>query len=65
MKNYSKSFRNMMLLSLVWLGVFILCMPQFVDTPELGAISAIMAFGFWFGGIMAPDHEKYKQHKRR
>jgi hypothetical protein len=40
-------------------------MPQFVNTPEMGAVSVMMSFIFWFGGAMAPDNEKYKEHTRR
>ena len=65
MKNYSKYFKAMMLLSLVFVVLFVMSMPQFVNVPELGAITAIMSFTFWFGGVMAPDHEKYQQHEKR
>jgi hypothetical protein len=40
-------------------------MPQFVNTPDLGAVTIIMSFLFMFGALMAPDNEKYKEHKRR
>ena len=60
MKNYSQYFKAMITLSLIFMLLFILCMPQFVGSPELGAITAIMSFIFWFGAVMAPDHEKYK-----
>jgi len=65
MKSYSQYFKVMMLLSLVFVVLFVLCMPQFVNVPELGAITAVMAFVFWFAGVMAPDHEKYEEHRRR
>jgi len=65
MKKHSQYFKTMMLLSLLFVVLFVLSMPQFVNVPEMGAITAIMAFVFWFGGIMAPDHEKYEEHKRR
>lgn len=65
MKNYSKYFKAMILLSLMFVLLFILCMPQFVNSPDLGAVTAIMAFIFWFGAVMAPDYEKYKEHDRR
>lgn len=65
MKKFSKYFKTMMLLSLVWFVIFVLCMPQFVNTPEMGAVSVVMSFIFWFGGAMAPDNEKYTEHTRR
>ena len=65
MKKYSQYFKNMMITSIVFLILFILCMPQFVDTPEMGAITITLSFVFWFAGIMAPDNEKYKKHGRR
>lgn len=65
MKKFSQYFKAMMLLSLVFLVLFVMSMPQFVNAPEMGAITAIMSFIFWFGGVMAPDHEKYEENKRR
>jgi len=65
MEKYSGYFKVMMLLSLLFMVLFVMSMPQFVNVPELGAITAIMSFTFWFGGVMAPDHEKYEENKRR
>ena len=65
MKHYSKYYKAMMITSLVWFVLFVMCMPQFVNTPEMGAITITMSFLFMFGGLMAPDEEKYKEHKRR
>lgn len=65
MKNYSKYFKMMMFLSALFMVFFILCMPQFVNSPELGAVTAVMSFIFFMGAAMAPDKEKYEQHERR
>ena len=65
MKQYSNYFKTMMLLSLMCFVLFVMCMPQFVNTPDLGAVTIIMSFLFMFGALMAPDKEKYKENKRR
>lgn len=65
MKKFSQYFKTMMLISLVWFVLFVMCMPQFVNTPDLGAVTIIMSFLFMFGALMAPDNEKYEEHKRR
>jgi hypothetical protein len=44
---------------------FILTTPSFFNIPDMGAITAIFAFIFWFVAMMAPDEEKYQEHSRR
>ena len=48
----------MMTASVAFFVLFVLCMPQFVNTPNMGAITITMSFLFMFGGLMAPDKEK-------
>ena len=66
MKRFSDYFKIMMLISLIMLVCFILSTPQIFDMPDsVGSACATFAFIFWFAGVMAPDHEKYKENSNR
>ena len=55
---YSNYFKIMMTLSVFFLG---LAVESYLETmPTLCACFSVLSFIFWFGGIMAPDNEKYK-----
>lgn len=65
MKKYTSYFKIMIILSVVMIWCFILSTPSFFNIPDMGAITAIFAFIFWFAAMMAPDEEKYQEHSRR
>ena len=65
MKKYTSYFKTMIMMSLIMVVCFILTTPQFINVPDMGAITATFAFIFWFVAMMAPDEEKYVEHNRR
>lgn len=55
---YTTYFKIIMTLSVFFLG---LSLEAYLETlPTLCAVLGVISFIFWFGGIMAPDSEKYK-----
>ena len=59
MKQYSNYFWIMMVVSFIFLVLSIMAFRA--EQPEWSVISISAGFVTWFAGIMAPDHEKYKQ----
>ena len=55
---YSMYFKIMMIISLFILGCAVEAYLE--NLPALCAGFIVLSFTFWFGGIMAPDSEKYK-----
>jgi hypothetical protein len=54
---YTNYFRGMMIVSLFFIGCAV---EAYLETmPTACALFSVCAFSFWFGGIMAPDSEKY------
>jgi len=54
---YTNYFKWMMIISLFMLGCAV---EAYLETlPALCAGFIILSFTFWFGGIMAPDGEKF------
>jgi hypothetical protein len=65
MKKYTSYFKTMIMMSLIMVVCFILTTPSFFNIPDMGAITGIFAFLFWFAAVEAKDHEKYQEHNRR
>jgi len=59
MKQYSNYFWIMMIVALICLVLSIMALRAI--QPEWGVIAISSSSVFLFAGIMAPDHEKYKQ----
>jgi len=59
MKQYSNYFWIMMIVAFICLVLSIMAFRAV--QPEWSVIAISTSFVFWFAGIMAPDHEKYKQ----
>lgn len=59
MKTYSNYYKIMMIIAGICLLLSIMAFRAI--QPEWSVISISTSFVFWFAGIMAPDHEKYKQ----
>ncbi len=54
---YTTYFKIMMTLSVFFLG---LSLEAYLEQlPTLCAVLGVISFTFWFGGIMAPDSEKF------
>ena len=63
MGNFSIYFKSMMLLATITMTAsFILAYDYHYDAS---ACMIVMSFCFWFGGINAPDEEKYVKKVRR
>jgi hypothetical protein len=56
MKKYSNYFKICMVLAIATA----VC-AYIAPLAELCVIMCVVSFLFWYAGIMAPDHEKYKQ----
>ena len=65
MKKYTDYFKIMMGVSFILMVCFILCTPQIFCLPDAGAAAAVGSMFTFIAAIMAPDHEKYEEHKRR
>lgn len=57
MKKYTKYFKRMMLVALIFLALAVASMLD--KEPTLCAICIVVSFIMWFGGVMAPDGEKF------
>ena len=55
MKKYSNYFKRMMMYFLV-----LVVLGAIISVVELSAICFVFAFVCWFGAVMAPANEKYK-----
>ncbi len=54
---YTSYFKWMMIASLLFLGTAVEAYLE--KAPTICAVLSVISFIFWFGGIMAPDSEKY------
>lgn len=54
---YTNYFRGMMIVSLFFLGCAVEAYLEML--PTLCAVLCVVSFVLWFGGITAPDSEKY------
>lgn len=57
MKKYTKYFKRMMLVALIFLALAVASMLD--KEPTLCAICIVVSFIMWFGGVMAPHSEKF------
>lgn len=60
MKKFSKYYRTMMILFIITFigGTLLLCATSY---PGLSAVLYTASFIFWYGAVMAPDEEKFKE----
>jgi hypothetical protein len=56
---YSNYYRGLMMISLFFMGCAVEAYYEFM--PQLCAVFCVLSFILWFGGIMAPNNEKYTQ----
>jgi hypothetical protein len=54
---YSNYYRGLMMISLFFIGCAVEAYYEFM--PQLCAVLCVVSFILWFGGIMAPNSEKY------
>ena len=54
---YTNYFRGMMVVSFFFLGFSLVSYQEGI--PTLCAVLGVISFTFWYGGIMAPDSEKF------
>lgn len=59
MKRYSNYVIGMFIASLFFLGLSIEAGLE--NMPSGCAVLIIISFCLWYVGVMAPDHEKYKE----
>jgi len=60
MKKYSKYYKTMMVMAII-IGLCA-CIAPIV---EVSAVLFVVSFILWFGGVMAPDYEKYVQSSKQ
>lgn len=54
---YTNYFRGMMIVSFFFGGFSLVSYQE--GLPTLCAVLGVISFIFWYGGIMAPDSEKF------
>ena len=63
-KKYSNYFYKCMILALATAICSYITFTMKEPSGTLSAILIVITFLFWFAGVMAPDHEKYKPHDK-